>query len=282
MFADRLEVKWFYLSVWPLRGFNIPRCNVGQRIPPTSCGSSGILEFHCDDCGSDPGFRSRRRTFSERYLLPIFLLQPVRCAECFRRDYRLIFIPVRERLSEAVSSCRLLQSFSPIEIVYPQRCLAGPNAVILAEEQATRKSAFLRGFTEAVFSSSGDRIRAIQATAATAGPSIASADRPSWVSRVSVQVAENIFAVLFPSDCRICGEPLVKISRLPVRQECLDGQQRIRGGVCSICSQRLFSAYALSGSDEAEGAPLADCAGASNRLLCGRWLMAATMADCGS
>jgi hypothetical protein len=60
------------------------------------------IEFHCDDCGSDMGFRSRRRTFSERYLLPIFLLQPVRCAECFRRDYRLIFMPVKERLSEAV------------------------------------------------------------------------------------------------------------------------------------------------------------------------------------
>lgn len=60
------------------------------------------VEFHCDDCGSDTGFRSRRRTFSERYLLPIFLLQPVRCAECFRRDYRLIFMPVKERLSEAV------------------------------------------------------------------------------------------------------------------------------------------------------------------------------------
>ncbi len=61
------------------------------------------IEFHCDDCGSDTGFRSRRRTFSERYLLPIFLLQPVRCAECFRRDYRLIFMPVKERLSEAVA-----------------------------------------------------------------------------------------------------------------------------------------------------------------------------------
>jgi hypothetical protein len=61
------------------------------------------IEFHCDDCGSDTGFRSRRRTFSERYLLPIFLLQPVRCAECFRRDYRLIFMPVKERLSEVAA-----------------------------------------------------------------------------------------------------------------------------------------------------------------------------------
>jgi hypothetical protein len=29
------------------------------------------------------------------------LLQPVRCGECFRRDYRLIFTTVRDRLSEA-------------------------------------------------------------------------------------------------------------------------------------------------------------------------------------
>jgi hypothetical protein len=28
------------------------------------------------------------------------LLQPVRCGECFRRDYRLIFTQVRDRLSD--------------------------------------------------------------------------------------------------------------------------------------------------------------------------------------
>jgi len=69
---------------------------------PNQPGFQRYLEFHCDDCGSDTGFRSRRRTFSERYLLPIFLLQPVRCAECFRRDYRLLFVPVRERLPEPI------------------------------------------------------------------------------------------------------------------------------------------------------------------------------------
>jgi len=37
---------------------------------------------------------------SERYILPLFLLQPVRCGECFRRDYRLIFAKVKDRLSE--------------------------------------------------------------------------------------------------------------------------------------------------------------------------------------
>jgi hypothetical protein len=61
-----------------------------QWIPP----------YHCVDCGSEIGFRSRPRTFTERFLLPVFLMQPVRCGECFRRDYRLRFTPVRERLSD--------------------------------------------------------------------------------------------------------------------------------------------------------------------------------------
>ena len=56
--------------------------------------------YRCRDCGSEVGFRSRRRTLTERFILPIFLLKPVRCGECFRRDYRLIFTPVRDRLSE--------------------------------------------------------------------------------------------------------------------------------------------------------------------------------------
>ncbi len=55
--------------------------------------------FHCRDCGSSTGLRSRSRTFGERYLLPIFLMQPVRCAECFRRDYRFIFTSTQQRQS---------------------------------------------------------------------------------------------------------------------------------------------------------------------------------------
>ncbi|HTS34470.1 MAG TPA: hypothetical protein VMH04_02295 [Candidatus Solibacter sp.] len=59
-----------------------------------------IGPYRCDDCGSEVGFRSRRRTLTERFILPLFLLQPVRCGECFRRDYRLIFTKVRDRLSD--------------------------------------------------------------------------------------------------------------------------------------------------------------------------------------
>jgi len=76
------------------------RCYVANS--PDQRGFQRHIEYRCDDCGSDTGFRSRPRTFSERYLLPIFLLQPVRCSVCFRRDYRLLFVPVKERLPEPV------------------------------------------------------------------------------------------------------------------------------------------------------------------------------------
>jgi hypothetical protein len=66
----------------------------------TSSDSLFSPPYRCQDCGCEIGFRSRRRTLSERYLLPLFLLQPVRCGECFRRDYRLIFTKVRDRLSD--------------------------------------------------------------------------------------------------------------------------------------------------------------------------------------
>ncbi len=85
----------------PLRSSVIPRCTV-LKNSPDQVWFQKYFEFHCDDCGSDTGFRSRRRTFLERWLLPVFLLQPVRCTECFRRDYRLLFMPVKERLPEPV------------------------------------------------------------------------------------------------------------------------------------------------------------------------------------
>jgi hypothetical protein len=57
--------------------------------------------YRCDDCGSETGYRSRRRTWGERFILPLLLLQPVRCGECFRRDYRMIFTRVRDRVITA-------------------------------------------------------------------------------------------------------------------------------------------------------------------------------------
>ena len=53
--------------------------------------------FQCKDCGSVAGFRSRPRTLTEKYLLPVLLLRPVRCGDCFRRTYQTIFVEARER-----------------------------------------------------------------------------------------------------------------------------------------------------------------------------------------
>jgi ComF family protein len=60
-----------------------------------------------------------------------------------------------------------------------------------------------------------------------------------------------LFATLFPSDCRLCGTPLVNISRLPVCEDCLSAMRPIAGGVCFVCGERLVSGYAFSGEGEA-------------------------------
>ncbi len=111
---------------------------------------------------------------------------------------------------------------------------------------------------EAVFSSSEDRTRASHASVTVAGPSIVSQDpdfqspdlltinfeRPSPARSWATRAAESLFSVLFPADCRICGEPLLNISRLPVCIECLAHIHPVRGKICSICGERVLSSYA--------------------------------------
>jgi ComF family protein len=50
--------------------------------------------------------------------------------------------------------------------------------------------------------------------------------------------------VLFPSDCRVCGEPLFEISRLPVCLACIAHMRPIAGKVCSVCGEQVLSSYA--------------------------------------
>jgi ComF family protein len=155
-----------------------------------------------------------------------------------------------------------------------QRCLAGADTVILLHKRSRNRplqQKSLAGATEAVFSSSEDRVRASHTTYAVARPPIASrsvsgalapqlglvgpprteqseSHRGSLRRILSSSIAQGLFAVLFPSDCRVCGVPLVKISRLPVCQQCLDAMLPISGGLCAICGERIFSPYAVSGS----------------------------------
>jgi len=58
-----------------------------------------------------------------------------------------------------------------------------------------------------------------------------------------------MFSVLFPSDCLVCGAPLVNISRLPVCLDCIHAIHSIAGVVCAICGERLFSAHAVAGPE---------------------------------
>lgn len=95
-----------------------------------------------------------------------------------------------------------------------------------------------------VFSSSEDPIRATGTQVLTRDGSLVS----KLVSSVS-SVAECLFATLFPSDCRLCGTPLINISRLPVCRPCLSDVRPIAGAACSICGERVFTPYAV-GSGE--------------------------------
>jgi ComF family protein len=68
-----------------------------------------------------------------------------------------------------------------------------------------------------------------------------------WATRVwAGRAAEGLFSVLFPSDCRICGEPLLNISRLPVCPDCLASLHPVRGKMCTTCGERVLSSYAES------------------------------------
>ena len=50
--------------------------------------------FQCTDCAATQGYRSRSRTFLEKYFLPLFLIRPVRCSNCYRRRYVSIRVQV--------------------------------------------------------------------------------------------------------------------------------------------------------------------------------------------
>jgi ComF family protein len=138
------------------------------------------------------------------------------------------------------------------------RCLAAGIAVILrvTSKQSARGRFRLGGRLEAVFSSSEDRIRASQASVQTAGSPVVCAQIASragsstttpWAIRTwARRAAEGLFTTLFPSDCRICGLPLLNISRLPVCPDCLSQIHPIHGKVCSICGERVLSAYPVS------------------------------------
>jgi hypothetical protein len=59
--------------------------------------SGFFQEFRCRHCGSDAGYHSRPRNFVEKYLAPIIFMRKVRCGDCYRRSYRPLSVPLREK-----------------------------------------------------------------------------------------------------------------------------------------------------------------------------------------
>lgn len=52
---------------------------------------------------------------------------------------------------------------------------------------------------------------------------------------------ESLFATLFPGECRICREPLLNISRLPVCLACLQNMPMFHSAQCAICGELLVA-----------------------------------------
>jgi ComF family protein len=94
---------------------------------------------------------------------------------------------------------------------------------------------------EAVFSSSstGFRIRAAQGQAAD--HELARHGFAGWPERV----AATLFFTFFPADCRICGSPLLRVSRLPVCKACLLALRPLQGSYCTVCGEALHLAAAI-------------------------------------
>ena len=96
---------------------------------------------------------------------------------------------------------------------------------------------------EAVFSSTGFRIPAAQGQAANHR----SVQRDFGVNGLAKQgfvglaerAAASLFFTLFPADCRICGSPLLQISRLPVCASCLTAARPLQGAYCAVCGEGL-------------------------------------------
>jgi ComF family protein len=101
---------------------------------------------------------------------------------------------------------------------------------------------------EAVFSSTGFRIRAAQGQAADhrlAERGLAEHGFAGFARRA----AATLFFTFFPADCRICGSPLIRVSRLPVCESCLIALRPLQGSYCSVCGEALHIA-GYTGAEE--------------------------------
>ncbi len=59
------------------------------------------------------------------------------------------------------------------------------------------------------------------------------ASAASWAERV----AASLFFTFFPADCRVCGAPLIEVSRIPVCKNCVSEPRPLSGSFCGVCGE---------------------------------------------
>jgi len=119
---------------------------------------------------------------------------------------------------------------------------------------------------EVVFSSSstGFRIRAAQSQAAD--HELAKHGFAGWAERV----AATLFFTFFPADCRICGSPLLRISRLRVCKACLLALRPLQGSYCTVCGETLHRPVGIDWSETDRSENESENESETRCLLCQR------------
>lgn len=70
------------------------------------------------------------------------------------------------------------------------------------------------------------------------------------VVRVLRSTGDSLSTVLFPADCRVCGDPLAAFSRVPVCESCRNKLPEQSGPLCARCGESLSVSDFGEGSDE--------------------------------
>ena len=79
-------------------------------------------------------------------------------------------------------------------------------------------------------------------------PSLTTAWRA--VVRVLRSTGDSLSSVLFPADCRVCGDPLAAFSRVPVCESCWNKLPEQSGPLCARCGESLgVSDFGESGDE---------------------------------
>ena len=163
-----------------------------------------------------------------------------------------------------------------------QRCLAGPNAVILAEEQATRKSAFLRGSRRPSSAVVETEFGLSRPQPQRQGLLLLRRTVPLGRAESLIRLPRIFLPFSFPPIAASVASLWLKFHDSQSARS-VSTASSASGGACVRFAASVFFLLMRCRRIRMKmrARPCADCAGASNRLLCARRLMAAATADCG-